>query len=91
MANDLIFKNVTLHALNGRRIFDTWYKTQWLLESGAVDVRPLITHELDLEEIDRAMDLLASGDACKIILKPRSARPGTAVDVREESKTKVPG
>ena len=91
VANDLIFKNVTLHALNGRRIFDTWYKTQWLLESGAVDVRPLITHELDLEEIDRAMDLLASGDACKIILKPRSARPGTAVDVREESKTKVPG
>lgn len=93
VANDLIFKNVALHALNGRRIFDTWYKTRWLLESGAVDVSPLVTHRLDLEEIDHAMGLLASGDACKIILEPRSARRRlrAAADRRQEPAMELPG
>lgn len=70
VANDLIFKNIKLHAINGRRIFDTWYKTQKLLESGVVDIRPLITHQFGLDEIDRAMGLIESGHACKIILRP---------------------
>ena len=70
VANDLVFKNLTVVALNGRRIFDTWYKTKWLLESGAVDLRPLISHELVIEDIDRAMELQASGEACKIVLRP---------------------
>ena len=34
----MIFKNLTVLALNGRRIFDTWYKTRWLLEGGVVDL-----------------------------------------------------
>ena len=71
VANDLIFKNIKLHALNGRRIFDTWHKTQWLLESGLVDVSPLITHKLRLDDIDKAMDLIEGGQACKVILLPK--------------------
>ena len=71
VANDLIFKNIKLHALNGRRIFDTWHKTQWLLESGLVDVSSLITHQLPLDEIDRAMELIEDGQACKIVLLPK--------------------
>ena len=52
VAESMIFKNLTVLALSGRRIFETWYKTRGLLESGAVDLRPLITHEMGLEEID---------------------------------------
>ena len=74
VANDLIFKNIKLHALNGRRIFDSWHRTQWLLESGAVDVSPLITHKLRLDEIDRAMGLIEGGQACKIVLYPKLSR-----------------
>ncbi len=70
VAENMIFKNLTVLALNGRRIFDTWYKTRWMLERGVVDLHPLITKRLLYEDIDEAMELLSSGQACKIVLHP---------------------
>ena len=40
VAEQLIFKNLDVLAVSGRRIFATWYKTRWLVESGVVDLRP---------------------------------------------------
>ena len=76
VAESMIFKNLTVLALNGRRIFDTWYKTRWLLESNVVDLRPIISKEVGLEDIETAMQLLDGGDVGKIII-----RPDVAVDV----------
>ncbi len=70
VAENMIFKNLTVLALNGRRIFDTWFKTRWMLEGGVVDIRPLITRQLPFDRIDEAMELLSSGQACKIVLQP---------------------
>jgi threonine 3-dehydrogenase len=70
VAEALIFKNLTVSAVSGREVFATWYKTRWLLEHGVVDLRPLITEELDLAEFERAFALLESGEACKIVLHP---------------------
>ena len=70
VAENMIFKNITVFALNGRRIWDTWYKTRWLLESGVVNVEPLITHQMQFEQVNEAMELLADGSACKIVLLP---------------------
>jgi threonine 3-dehydrogenase len=77
VAENMIFKNLTVLALNGRRIFDTWYKTRWLLEQGVVDLRPLVTKTITLEEIGEAMELLNRGEACKIVLlpNPTESRP----------------
>ena len=69
VAESMIFKNLTVLALSGRRIFETWYKTRWILESGLVDVRPLITREMGLEDFSTAMELLSSGQASKIVLR----------------------
>lgn len=69
VAENMIFKNLTVFALNGRRIWDTWYKTRWLLESGVVDLRPLITREIGFDEIDEALELLSAGEACKIVIR----------------------
>src|SRR5438876_3146986 len=52
VAEALIFKNLNVLALNGRKIFETWYRTRLLLDGGVVDVRPLITKELPLEEFE---------------------------------------
>src|SRR5947209_2176664 len=70
VAEALIFKNLNVLALNGRRIFETWYKTRWMLESGVVDLRPLITHRYGLENFDVALRQLQAGEACKIVLFP---------------------
>lgn len=79
VAENMIFKNLTVLALNGRRIFDTWYKTRWMLERGVVDLRPLITRQLPFERIDEAMELLSSGQACKIVLRPSETPVQAAV------------
>ena len=73
VAEALIFKNLTVSAVSGREVLATWYKTRWLLEHGVVDLRPLITEELDLAQFERAFALLESGEACKIVLHPNGA------------------
>jgi threonine 3-dehydrogenase len=73
IAEALIFKNLDVSAVSGRQVWATWYRTQWLLEHGVVDLRPLITEECALEDFEHAFELLAGGDACKIVLRPPSA------------------
>lgn len=70
VAEALIFKNLEVRAISGRRVFATWYKARWLLESGVVDLRPLITHEYGLGDFALAFDQLEAGEACKIVLYP---------------------
>ena len=73
IAEALIFKNLDVSAVSGRQVWDTWYRTRWLLEHGVVDLRPLVTAECGLDGFQHAFDSLASGDACKIVLRPQIA------------------
>lgn len=70
LAEDVIFKGATVHGINGRKIWETWYQAEALLRSGKVDLSPLITHTLPLSRIEEGMRLLERGDAAKVILKP---------------------
>jgi threonine 3-dehydrogenase len=87
VAESLIFKNLNVLALNGRKIFETWYRTRWLLESGVVDLRPLITKELPLEEFEDAFTLLSAGEACKIVVYPGGRAPDAPA---ERTRERVP-
>ncbi|MEK7234681.1 MAG: L-threonine 3-dehydrogenase [Elusimicrobiota bacterium] len=49
-ANDLIFKGVRVHGIVGREIFETWYKADRLLRSGAIDLKPVVTHTFPLKD-----------------------------------------
>jgi threonine 3-dehydrogenase len=71
VAEALIFKNLDVSAVSGRQVWDTWYRTRWLLEHGVVALRPLVTAECGLDGFQHAFDSLASGDACKIVLRPQ--------------------
>jgi threonine 3-dehydrogenase len=73
VAEALIFKNLEVSAVSGRKVWDTWFTTRWLLEHGVVDLRPLITEELALTDFERAFALLESGEACKLVLHPGAA------------------
>lgn len=75
IAENMIFKNLNVKALNGRQIFETWFKTRWLLANKVVDLTPLITKTIAFDEINDAMELLSRGDACKLVLIPEIRSP----------------
>lgn len=66
----VIMKGLRVHGIFGRRIYDTWERTQSLLRSGSLDVGPIITHRLSLADWEQAFDLIASRDAGKVVLVP---------------------
>jgi len=70
LANDIIFKGAVVQGINGRRMFETWYKMQTLLKSGALNLDPLITDRMPMAEFERGMELLLSGNASKVLLYP---------------------
>ncbi|MDR3763920.1 MAG: L-threonine 3-dehydrogenase [Acidobacteriota bacterium] len=68
LAKDIIFKGATIHGINGRRMFETWYQMTALLKAGKLDLHPVITNRLPLSDFDKGMELLNSGKASKILL-----------------------
>jgi len=70
LSNLVIEKGVRLHGVFGRRIYDTWERTQDLLRSGALDVKPILTHRFDLADWQQGFDLLGSRHAGKVVLIP---------------------
>jgi threonine 3-dehydrogenase len=70
LANDIIFKGASVQGINGRRVFETWYKMQALLKSGALDLAPLITDRIPLSDFERGVELLLSGNASKVLMYP---------------------
>ena len=69
-AKDIIFKGAIVLGINGRKMFETWFQMEALLATGKLNLEPAITHRLKLSEFEQAMELLRTGDAIKVILKP---------------------
>jgi threonine 3-dehydrogenase len=69
-ARDIIFKGAIVQGINGRKMFETWFQMEALLATGKLNLEPAITHRLKLSEFSQAMQLLQSGEAIKVILKP---------------------
>ena len=74
LADAVIFKGATVHGINGRKMYETWYQAEALLKGGKIDLGPVITHRLPLERFDEAMGLLESGEASKILLRVTKER-----------------
>jgi threonine 3-dehydrogenase len=51
-------------------MFETWRQVSHLLESGLVDLTPVITHQFPLEEFEKGFDLMRKGQCGKVILIP---------------------
>ncbi|PIO06494.1 L-threonine 3-dehydrogenase [Candidatus Micrarchaeota archaeon CG08_land_8_20_14_0_20_59_11] len=69
-AENVVFKGCTVHGVNGRRMWDTWYRTRALLESGKVDLGKIVTHEMRLEDFGRGIELMRKGECGKVVLTP---------------------
>ena len=69
-ARDIIFKGATVQGINGRKMFETWFQMEALLATGKLNLEPVITHRLKLSEFRKAMELLQSGEAIKVVMRP---------------------
>jgi threonine 3-dehydrogenase len=69
VAKEIIFRGANVQGINGRWIFDTWYRMQALLLSGKLDIDPVITHVLGWDDFEKAVELQRSGKAGKIVLR----------------------
>lgn len=69
-ADQLIFRGLRVYGVVGRQIFQTWHRMDSLLRSGALDVRPVITHEFRFTEFAKAFVVMESkARACgKVVL-----------------------
>lgn len=67
LARSVIFKGLRLDGITGRRMYTTWYQVKGLLESGRLDLSPLITHRFRLEQYEEAFELVRSGNCGKVI------------------------
>ena len=67
MAEDMIFKGLTIHCIVGRRLYETWDTMRSLLASGRLNIAPAITHRLPFEEFDRGMELMRDGICGKVV------------------------
>jgi len=69
-ARDIIFKGAIVLGINGRKMFETWFQMEALLATGKLNLEPAITHRLKLSEFEQAMELLRTGEAIKVVLRP---------------------
>jgi threonine 3-dehydrogenase len=69
----LIFKSATIYGITGRRIFETWYQVRGLLANPSFreKISAIITHKLPIRDIGKALDLITSKQAGKVVLEPK--------------------
>jgi threonine 3-dehydrogenase len=62
-------REVRLQSMMGRN-WETWRRMNQLVDSGKINLKPLITHVLPMEEYLKAFELAKSHEVMKVLLKP---------------------
>ena len=65
--NQIIFKMLQIKGIYGREMFETWYKMIALVQSG-LDLTPLITHRIGIDDFKGGFHAMLSGDAGKVVM-----------------------
>lgn len=63
-----VFKYVTIKGINGRLMWDTWYRMAGLLKGG-LNIDPVITHRFKFDEFEKGMQTMRSGNSGKVVLE----------------------
>jgi threonine 3-dehydrogenase len=66
----IIFKGAIVRGIVGRKLWETWHQVHNLLQSGAVRLESLVTHEFPMADYERAYHTFQSGQSGKIMLLP---------------------
>lgn len=70
VVEDIVFKGATIQGIYGRRMFETWVQMTSLLKTGRLNLEPLFSLRLGLDQFPEAFSSLQSGQAGKILFYP---------------------
>ena len=65
---NIIFKGCKVLGINGRKMWETWYRMEDLILSGHLDLDDIITHEYKAEDYDKAFATMMSGEGIKVLM-----------------------
>ncbi len=65
---NIIFKGCTVLGINGRRIWETWYRMEEMLLGKRLQLDEIITHEFPLAQYDKAFETMISGEGIKVLM-----------------------
>lgn len=69
LADEIIFKGAKVLGINGRLMFETWYQMENFILSKRLNLDPIVTHEIEMEDFQRGFELMQSGEGIKIVMK----------------------
>ena len=64
----IIFNGLNIRGIYGRKMFETWYKMQAMVQSG-LDITPIITHKFKIDDYKEGFEIMKSGNSGKVILE----------------------
>lgn len=67
--SEFVYSGKVIKGIAGRLMYKTWEDAKGLI-AGGLDLSPIITHTLPLEEFQEGLHLMKSGECCKAILIP---------------------
>lgn len=70
VSKDIVLKDLTVRGIYGRKMWDTWKITSNLLSSKKIDISPIITHRLKLEEFEKGINAMKTGESGKVVMFP---------------------
>jgi threonine 3-dehydrogenase len=70
--NGIVFKGAQVHGINGRRMFDTWFRVRNLLASKRLNIAPVITHLFPLKDFEKGFQTMMERPrrSAKVVLFP---------------------
>ena len=66
--NEVVFRYLHLKGINGRKMWSTWDTMHDLLEQGLIDVNKVVTHRMDIDDFEEAVQLAMEGNCGKVVL-----------------------
>jgi threonine 3-dehydrogenase len=73
--NGIVFKGSQVHGINGRKMFDTWFRVRNFLASGRLDISPVVTHMFSLDDFEEGFRVMMERPrkSAKVVLFPDRA------------------
>ena len=70
LATDVVFKGISIYGVVGRKIYETWHQVKDLIDRKVLNLDKIITHVMPLSDVEKAAEIMRSGDSGKIVLVP---------------------